>query len=113
MTEPYQPSEGLLHGQGSTSDGAIFDRATLEGWPSVSSRHRRRPVHSADQAQFRNWLISFAVLFIAVAAWSFASPLGSAPDEPAHLIRAASLVRGELIGKPIPHPQGSQEHGDG
>ncbi|KQM60581.1 DUF2142 domain-containing protein [Agreia sp. Leaf210] len=34
-------------------------------------------------------------------AWAFASPLGSGPDEPAHLIKAASVVRGELVG-----PQG-------
>jgi Predicted membrane protein (DUF2142) len=40
---------------------------------------------------------------VATAAWTFASPLGSAPDEPAHLIRAASLVRGQLLGKPLPH----------
>ena len=50
------------------------------------------------------WLASFGVLFVAVAAWSFASPLGSGPDEPAHLDRAASLVRGQLLGTPLSHP---------
>jgi hypothetical protein len=43
------------------------------------------------------------VIWVAVAAWSFASPMGSVPDEPAHLIRAASLVRGEFLGTPLPH----------
>ena len=56
----------------------------------------------------RTWLTAFAVLFVAAVAWSFASPLGSAPDEPAHLDRAASLVRGQLLGTPLPHPTRAQ-----
>jgi hypothetical protein len=48
-------------------------------------------------------LTSFVVLWVAVAAWTFASPIGSGPDEPAHIIRAASLVRGQLVGQPIAH----------
>ncbi len=43
------------------------------------------------------------MIWVAAAAWSFASPMGSGPDEPAHLIRAASLVRGELLGTPLAH----------
>jgi hypothetical protein len=50
------------------------------------------------------WLAAFAVLFAAVAAWAFATPLGAAPDEPAHLIRAASVARGQFLGKALPHP---------
>jgi hypothetical protein len=57
----------------------------------------------------RIWLVAFAVLFIAEAAWTFATPLGSAPDEPSHLVRAASLVRGQLLGTPLPHPSHAQE----
>jgi hypothetical protein len=30
--------------------------------------------------------------------WALATPIGAAPDEPAHLIKAASVVRGEFIG---------------
>jgi hypothetical protein len=52
----------------------------------------------------RSWFAAFGVLWVAVAAWSFASPLGSAPDEPAHLARAASLVRGQILGTPLRHP---------
>jgi hypothetical protein len=55
------------------------------------------------------WLISFSVFYLAIAAWTFASPLGSAPDEPAHLLRAASLVRGQLLGTPLPHPSLEQQ----
>lgn len=32
------------------------------------------------------------------SVWSFASPLMSAPDEPAHTIKAAAVVRGQLDG---------------
>ncbi|MCW4385022.1 DUF2142 domain-containing protein [Salinibacterium sp. SYSU T00001] len=31
--------------------------------------------------------------------WSIATPIGAAPDEPAHLIKAASVARGEFIGE--------------
>ena len=55
------------------------------------------------------WLLSFGVLFLAIAAWSFASPLGSGPDEPAHLVRAVSLVRGQLVGTDLPHPTQAQK----
>lgn len=34
--------------------------------------------------------------------WNLASPLGSSPDEPAHLIRAAAVVRGDWAGPPAP-----------
>jgi hypothetical protein len=63
------------------------------------------PQHSSGPRAvlFKTWVSCFGVLFVAVAAWTFASPMGSGPDEPAHLIRAASLVRGQLLGKPIPH----------
>ena len=38
----------------------------------------------------------FATLML---AWSLASPLGSIPDEPAHFIRAAAVVRGEVVAE--------------
>ncbi|MGH9105930.1 MAG: DUF2142 domain-containing protein [Acidimicrobiales bacterium] len=71
-----------------------------------------RPAGRARQAQPRlllNWFAAFGVIFVAVAAWTFASPLGSAPDEPAHLMRAASLVRGQLLGTPLADPTPAQE----
>lgn len=37
-------------------------------------------------------------VFVAMGAWTAASPLMSSPDEPAHVVRAASLVRGQLVG---------------
>ena len=83
----YDPgSEALLHLSGATSGG------------------RPRPA-----GQWRIWAVSFVVIWLAAAAWSVASPVGSGPDEPAHLIRAASLVRGELLGKPLRHVTSSNK----
>lgn len=39
----------------------------------------------------------FALLF---GLWSLATPVSGAPDEPAHLVKAASVVRGAFIGEP-------------
>jgi hypothetical protein len=44
---------------------------------------------------------AFAALSI---AWAIATPLGGSPDEPAHLIKAASVVRGQLIGDRTDRP---------
>jgi hypothetical protein len=43
-------------------------------------------------------VVSFFVLtWLLGALWALATPVMGAPDEPAHVIRAASLVRGELL----------------
>ncbi|GAA1446664.1 DUF2142 domain-containing protein [Leifsonia poae] len=47
-------------------------------------------------------LVSFAALFLVSGAWSIATPLSASPDEPSHIIKAAAVVRGELVGKPLP-----------
>lgn len=36
------------------------------------------------------------------AAWAVATPLMGVPDEPAHVIKAAAVVRGELTGREMP-----------
>lgn len=40
---------------------------------------------------------SFGVLWFLAALWAVANPLMASPDEPAHVVRAASLVRGQLL----------------
>jgi hypothetical protein len=49
------------------------------------------------------WPIFWAtwVLLSALCAiWAAATPISGSPDEPAHIVKAASVVRGELIGTP-------------
>jgi len=49
----------------------------------------------AGRWKFFSW--TFAALLVPMLLWSLASPLGSIPDEPSHAIRAAAVVRGEII----------------
>jgi len=51
------------------------------------------------------WRIFFGAwiaLSLLAAAWAISSPISSGPDEPAHFVKAASVVRGQLVG-----PQGT------
>lgn len=38
------------------------------------------------------------VIFTMSSGWALASPISSIPDEPAHIVKAAAVVRGELVG---------------
>ena len=42
------------------------------------------------------WLLSFALFFGLGATWAFATPVLAHPDEPAHAVKAAALVRGQV-----------------
>lgn len=44
------------------------------------------------------YLWSFLAFFVTFAAWSIANPLTAAPDEPAHITKAAAVVHGQLVG---------------
>ncbi|HMJ75464.1 MAG TPA: DUF2142 domain-containing protein [Iamia sp.] len=44
------------------------------------------------------WWVTFALLTLAGAAWSLATPLLSGADESDHAIRAAAVVRGQPVG---------------
>ena len=44
------------------------------------------------------WLVSFALFLAIGVAWALASPIYSGPDEPAHVIHAAAVARGDLVG---------------
>jgi hypothetical protein len=50
----------------------------------------------------RVFLAAFLVLSALSTAWAIATPVAAAPDEPAHMIKAASVVRGEFIGEYTP-----------
>ncbi|HTW07948.1 MAG TPA: DUF2142 domain-containing protein [Acidimicrobiales bacterium] len=81
------------------------DTAHLAIGPPAGANHV--PAHAASRRgavpMWRTWMVAFGALWLASVAWALASPIGSGPDEPAHLIRAASLVRGQLVGTPVPH----------
>jgi hypothetical protein len=64
---------------------------------------RGRPLVATPEKFAGVWIRSFFVIFVLCAAWSLATPLGGAPDEPAQIVKAAATVRGELIGQPSRH----------
>lgn len=45
------------------------------------------------------FIVAWVALTLASTAWAVTTPLSASPDEPSHIIRAASVVRGEFIGK--------------
>ncbi len=49
------------------------------------------------------WLLSTLVVFALMLTWSFATPLGAASDEPAQIVKAAAVARGEFLGQPTTH----------
>ncbi|WP_231700390.1 DUF2142 domain-containing protein [Arthrobacter sp. zg-Y750] len=57
--------------------------------------HQKRPHASRPKLSFP---VVFAILGLLTTIWSLASPLLSVPDEDAHVVRAASVARGQLIG---------------
>lgn len=50
----------------------------------------------------RPFLVVWALLAALSVCWAFATPISASPDEPAHLVRAASVARGEWVGTPSP-----------
>jgi hypothetical protein len=68
--------------------------------PETPATRRGRPLLATPEKFAGIWIRSFFVVFVLCAAWSLATPLGAAPDEPAQIVKAAATVRGELIGQP-------------
>ncbi|MCS5496262.1 DUF2142 domain-containing protein [Cnuibacter physcomitrellae] len=50
---------------------------------------RRRPL-------WRSLLLPWLLLAVVTSIWALATPPGGSPDEPAHMVKAASVARGEL-----------------
>ncbi len=86
------PAAGAAPSSGST---AITVARRKSGRP-VRVRRRLLPL----------WAVSAVLLFLVGTCWNLATPIFGGPDEPAHVLRAASLVRGQLLG---PHMPGNPE----
>ena len=55
-----------------------------------------RATHSISR--WAVFAISWLLLSLMAGLWSVATPISGAPDEPAHIIKAASVARGQFIG---------------
>lgn len=49
---------------------------------------------------WRAFLVVWVLLSALCASWAIATPIGASPDEPAHIVKAASVARGQFIGTP-------------
>jgi len=54
------------------------------------------PLHA--KWRWKLFALAWLVLSLIAATWSIATPIGGAPDEPAHIIKAAAVARGEIFG---------------
>lgn len=61
-----------------------------------------RSAKTVKPGRWKIFAVAWVALSLLAAAWAIASPISSGPDEPAHIVKAASVVRGELVG-----PQGT------
>lgn len=51
-----------------------------------------------DLTAAKAFLVSWLCLSLLSVLWSLATPISAAPDEPAHIVKAAAVVRGEFVG---------------
>ena len=82
--------------------GMANDRTV--GGASVIERglsDNRQRVRNRSHPLLRLWALSTAIFFCLCAAWSLATPIGASNDEPAQLVKAASVVRGEILGQTV------------
>lgn len=56
------------------------------------------PNQQSARSRWRPFWLSFGLLALLSILWALASPLISVPDESAHAIRAAAVVRGDFVG---------------
>ena len=49
---------------------------------------------------WRAFVVVWVLLSALCASWAIATPIGASPDEPAHIVKAASVARGQFIGTP-------------
>lgn len=56
-----------------------------------------RPTHAS---RWRVFTVAWVLFSLIAIVWSLATPVSAAPDEPAHIVKAASVVRGQFVGEP-------------
>ncbi|GAA3874228.1 hypothetical protein GCM10022381_16310 [Leifsonia kafniensis] len=60
-----------------------------------------RGVRSSPRpSRIRVFGVSWLLLALLMIGWAVATPLAASPDEPAHMVKAASVARGQLVGEP-------------
>ena len=68
---------------------------------SSESALPERTQGSRGTGLLRVWAVSTLVLFCFCALWSIATPIGANNDERAQVVKAASVVRGQIVGQSV------------
>lgn len=55
----------------------------------------------ARRGALKQGALTFLLVFGVYASWSLATPMFASPDEPAHMIRAEAIVRGDAAGRGV------------
>ncbi|OLE29269.1 MAG: hypothetical protein AUG49_00010 [Catenulispora sp. 13_1_20CM_3_70_7] len=71
--------------------------------PARLFRTRARLLARPSRILGRPWLLALLGFFLVAAAWAFASPMSSSPDEPSHIVKAAATARGESVNSTTRH----------
>ena len=58
---------------------------------------------SIEKANSRVFVLALLLLSLLFGLWVQITPLGSAPDESAHYIKSAGVIRGQFTGHDVPH----------
>lgn len=53
----------------------------------------------ATSGKMWSFIAVWVCLSVASISWAFSTPLAASPDEPAHIIKAAAVAQGELVGE--------------
>jgi hypothetical protein len=73
---------------------------------------RKRVAHNTVWSRPTQFFWALLAVGLCLGAWSLATPLGAAPDEPEHLIQATAIYRGHFDGPEAPLRYGPAFDGD-
>lgn len=79
--------------------------ATLLHAKHARSRAASAPDPAGVPAFLRIWIPYFLLFAVLMTLWGMATPLAASPDEPAQILRAASVVRGQFLGPTTRGPE--------
>ena len=75
--------------------------STTDTTPSTGSLSTSQEQSTGERPRiWRAFLVVWLLLSALCAGWAVATPIGASPDEPAHIVKAASVARGQFIGTP-------------
>ncbi|GAA2058594.1 DUF2142 domain-containing protein [Leifsonia soli] len=66
----------------------------------AESPTRRRFIPTITGNRWGVFGLGFVLTLLPMLLWNLASPIGSSPDEPTHLVRAAAVARGQVFTQP-------------